>query len=48
MRVKVERKRACLKVNIKKTKIMASDPINCKANWGVKGGCSDRYPLLGL
>ena len=32
MRVKVERKRACLKVNIKKTKIMASDPINCKAN----------------
>ena len=32
MRVKVERKRACLKVNIKKTKIMASEPINCMAN----------------
>ena len=32
MRVKQESERASLKLNIKKTKIMASSPINCMAN----------------
>ena len=47
MRVK-ECERASLKLNIKKTKIMASGPIT---SWQIeeeKGGSHFRFPLLGL
>ena len=42
MRVKEESERSGLKLNIKKTKIMASGPM------GGKGGNSDRFSLLGI
>ena len=60
MRVKEESERAGLKLNIKKTKIMATSPIT---SWQIegekvevvtdffflgKGGSSDRFLLLGL
>ena len=48
MRVKEESERASLKLNIKKTKIMVSDPITSWQIRGGKGGSSDRFPLLGL
>ena len=49
MKVKEESKRAGLKLNIQKTKIMASGPINLMANrWGKKSGNSDRLYFLGL
>ena len=51
MRVKDKSERAGLKLNIKKTKIMASSPranIYCMANRRGKGGSGDRFPLLGL
>ena len=38
MKVKEESEKACLKLNIQKTKIMASGPINFMANrWGNNG-----------
>ena len=46
--VKEESGRADLKLNIKKTKIMASGPIIPIVNRGGKGGSIDRFPLLGL
>ena len=47
MRVKEEREKASLKVNIQKTKIMASGPITL---WQIEGesGSSDRFYFLGL
>ena len=48
MRVKEESERASLKLNIKKTKIMASGPISSWQIKGGKGGSSDRFLLLGL
>ena len=48
MRVKEEKEKASLKLNIKKKKkrIMASSPF--MANGKGKNGSSDRFPLLGL
>ena len=41
--MKEESEKACLKLNIQKTKIMASGPINFMANrWGNNGN-SDRF-----
>ena len=48
MSVKEESERASFKLNIKKTKIMASGPITLWQIRGSKGGSSDRFPLLGL
>ena len=48
MMVKEESERASLKLNIKKTKIMASGPISSWQIKGGKGGSSDRFLLLGL
>ena len=48
MRVKEESEQAGLKLNIQKTKIMASGPI---ISWQIeeeKNGSSDRYYFLGL
>ena len=47
MRVKEEREKASLKVNIQKTKIMTSGPITL---WQIEGesGSSDRFYFLGL
>ena len=48
MRVKEESEKACLKLNIQKTKIMASSPITSWQNrWGNNGN-SDRLYFLGL
>ena len=48
MRVKEESEKAGLKLNIKKTKIMASSlTTSWQTEWG-KCGRSDRFPLLGL
>ena len=47
MRVKEESERAGLKLNIKKTKIMASSPITSQQILG-KSGSSDRFYFLGL
>ena len=46
MRVKEKSERAGLRLNIKKTKIMASH--YCIANRRGKGGSNDRFPLLVL
>ena len=48
MRVKEESERAGLKLNINKTKIMASGPITSWQIEGGKGGSNDRFPLIGL
>ena len=48
MRVKAESEKAGLKLNIKKAKIIASDPVIYMANRRGKCGSSDRFPLLGL
>ena len=48
MRVKEESERVGLKLNIKKTKIMASGPITSWYIEGGKGESSDKFPLLGL
>ena len=51
MRVKEESENASLKLNIKKTKTMASSTIQhhyFMANRRGKGGSSDRFSLLGL
>ena len=47
MRVK-ENEKAGLKLNIRKAKIIASDPIIYMANRRGQGGNSDRVPLLEL
>ena len=48
MKVKEESEKAGLKLNIQKTKIMASGPITIMANrWGSNGN-SDRLYFLGL
>ena len=47
MKVKEEREKVGLKLNIQKTKIMASSPITSQQILG-KSGSSDRFPLLGL
>ena len=48
MKVKREGGKANLKLNIKKTKIMASGPFYFLANRREKSRNSDRFPLLGL
>jgi len=49
MKVKEEREKADLKLNIKKTKIMASNPIMAiMANRRGKCESSDRFYFLGL
>ena len=48
MKVKEESDEACLKLNIQKTKIMASGPTTSWQNrWGENGN-SDRHYFLGL
>ena len=47
MKVKVESKKVGLKLNIQKTKIMASGPITSWHRWG-KSGHSDTLYFLGL
>ena len=46
--MKEESEIANLRLNIKRTKIMASGPIIVGQRKGEKGGRSDRFPLLGL
>ena len=48
MKVKAEREKAGLKLNIQKTKIMISGPITSWQIDGGKNGNSDRLYLLGL
>ena len=48
MRMKNKSERAGLKLNNKKTKIMASGPITSWQIEGEKCGSTDRFPLLGL
>ena len=48
MKVKEESEKAGLKLNIQKTKIMASGPITSWQIDGVKSGNSDKFYLLGL
>ena len=48
MRVKEESEKAGLKLNIKKTKIMASSPITPWQIEGEKSRINDTFPLLGL
>ena len=48
MKVKEESKKAGLKLNIQKTKIMASDPITSWQIDGEKNGISERLYFLGL
>ena len=48
VRMEEESEKASLKLNIKKTKIMASGPITSWYIEGQKGESSDKFPLLGL
>ena len=48
MKVKEEREKAYLKLNIQKTKIMASGPITSWQIDGGKNGNSSRFYFLGL
>ena len=48
MKVKEESEQAGLKLNIQKTKIMASGPITSWQIDGGKSGNSDKFYLLGL
>ena len=48
MKVKEESKKAGLKLNIQKTKIMASSPITSQQIEEGKIGSSDRFYFLGL
>ena len=48
MKAKEESKKADLKLNIQKTKIMASGPITSWQIKGEKNGNSDRFYFLGL
>ena len=45
LRVKEEGERACLKLNIKKIKVMGIRPHYFMANRRGNGGISDRFPL---
>ena len=48
MRLRDESEKAGLKLNIKKTKIMASSPITPWQIEGEKSRINDTFPLLGL
>ena len=48
LKVKEESEKVVLKLNIQKTKIMASDPITSWEIEGEKDGSSDRFYFLGL
>ena len=48
MKVKEESENAVLKLNIQKTKMMASGPITSWPNRGGNNGNSDRFYFLGL
>ena len=48
MRVKEESEKTGLKLNIQKTKIMASSPITSWKMEGEKNGSSDRFHFSGL
>ena len=48
LRVREESEKAGLKLNIQKTKIMASDPIILWQIEGGKSGSSNRFYFLGL
>ena len=48
MMMKEKSKKAHLKLNIQKTKIMASSPITSQQIGGEKNGNSDRFYVLGL
>ena len=48
MKVKEESEEAGLKLNIQKTKMMASGPITSWPNRGGNNGNSDRFYFLGL
>ena len=48
MKVKEESKKVDLKLNIQKTKIMASSPIISWQIEGEKSGSSDKFYFLGL
>ena len=48
MKVKVESEKVGLKLNIQKTKIMASGPITSWQTDGEKNGSSDRLYFLGV
>ena len=48
MKVKEESEKAGLKLNIQKTKIMASSPISSWQTDGEKNGNSGRFYFLGL
>ena len=48
MSVKEDSEKVSLKLNIKRTKIMASGPIISWQIEGGRGGSSDRFPLLEL
>ena len=48
MKVKEEREKAGLKLNIQKAKIMASSPITSWQIFGGKSGNSERFDFLGL
>ena len=48
MKVKQESEKAGLKLNIKKSKIMASGPITSWQIQGGESGSSDRFYFLGL
>ena len=48
MRVKEENEKVGLKLNIQKTKIVASGPITSWQTEGTKSGSSDQFYFLGL
>ena len=48
MKLKEESEKVGLKLNVQKTKIMASDPIMSWQIEGGKSGSSDRFYFLGL
>ena len=48
IKVKEEREKAGLKLNIQKAKIMASSPITSWQIFGGKSGNSERFDFLGL
>ena len=48
MKMKEEREKVGLKLNIQKTKIMASSPITARQIDGDNNGNSDRFYFLGL
>ena len=48
MKLKEESEKVGLKLNIQKTKIMASDPITSWEIEGGKSGSSDKFSFLGI